>query len=87
VICRASILHRKPRTRRERMLARFHAVRDDVGRRWQRLRHEQRRRTDHARAQKLFLQLGHKPHPRADLVVERARHARHARPHLRHPKP
>lgn len=80
---RASILHRKPRTRRERMLSRLHAVRDDLRRRWQRLRHQQRRRTDHARMQKLFLQLGHKAHPRTDLVVERTRHTR---PHLRHPR-
>lgn len=80
---RSLIPHRKPRTRRERMLARFHAVRDDARRRWQRLRGQLRRRTEHARAQKLFLQLGHKPHLRADLVLERTRHAR---PHLRHPK-
>jgi len=80
---RASILHRKPRTRRERMLARFHAVRDDARRRWERMRHQQQCRTEHARVQKLFLQLGHKPAPRADLIVERARHVR---PHLRHPK-
>ncbi len=80
---RSPILHRKPRTRRERLLARFHAVRDDARRLVQRLRGRLPHRTEHARAQKLFLQLGHKPHLRADLVVERTRRAR---PHLRHPR-
>ena len=80
---RSLISHRKPRTWRERLLARFHAVRDDARRVVQRQRGRLRRRTEHARAQKLFLQLGHKPQLRAGPAVERTRSAR---PHLRHPK-
>jgi hypothetical protein len=80
-VTRVPIPHRKPRTLRERTQTRFHAVRHDVGRRWQRLRHRQKHRAAHARMQKLFLQLQHRPHPHADVVAERAR-----RPHLRHTK-
>lgn len=78
---RVHIPHRKPRTLRGRLLARYHAVREDVSRRRQRLRHKRRHRAAHARMQKLFLQLQHRPHPHAGLVVERTRH-----PHPRHAK-
>ncbi len=81
---RSLIPHRKPRTRRERLLARFHAVRGDARRLVRRQRGRLRHRTEHARTQKLFLHLGHKPQLRAGLVVGRTRRAR---PHLRHPKP
>lgn len=78
---RVPIPHRKPRTLRGRMLARFDAVRHDVGRRWRRLRQRRRHRTAHVRMQKLFLQLQHRPHVHADLVAERAH-----QPHLRRAK-
>jgi hypothetical protein len=80
-VTRIPIPHRKPRTLRERTQARFHAVRHDVDRRWQRLRHRRKHRAAHARMQKLFLQLQHRPHPQVDGVVERPH-----RPHLRHTK-
>ena len=66
----------KPRTLRGRTPARFHVARDDVRRRWQRLRQRRKHRAAHARMQKLFLQLQHRPHPHADLVAERAPHPR-----------
>lgn len=70
---RASILHRKPRTRRERLLARFHGVREDAHQRWRRLHHRQEHRADHARVQKLFLQLSHTARAPDDLGVEKSR--------------
>lgn len=76
-----SILHRKPRTRRERLVARLHAVRSDARLGWRRLLHRRQRRAHHARLQQLFLQLGHR-HPQAAPAVEPTRRAR---PHLRHP--
>jgi hypothetical protein len=80
-VTRVPIPHRKPRTLREQAQARLHAVRHDVGRRWQRLRSRRRHRAAHARMQRVFLELRHRPHPHADNVVERAR-----RPHLRRTK-
>lgn len=78
---RVPIPHRKPRTLRGRLQATVHAVRQNVGRRWQRLRHRRRHRIAHDRLQKLFLQLQHWPRAHAGLVVERSRH-----PYSRHPK-
>lgn len=78
-----TFLHRKPRTRRERLLLQLQSVRDGARERWERLRHYRRRRADCARAEALFVQLGRKPHPRADRLVERARHTRL---HLQHPR-
>ena len=74
----ASILHRKPRTRRGRVLARFHGVRNDANRRWRRLRHRHERSADHAKVQKLFLQLSHTARPPADPGVQKSR-SRHLR--------
>ena len=71
-----SILHRKPRGRRERMLARFRGVRDDAHRRWRRLRHRQAHRADHARVQRLFLQLSHTARAADEPVVEKSHNRR-----------
>ncbi len=80
---RFSILHRKPRTRRDRMLARFHGVRADAHRRWRRLRHRQEHRAHHARVQELFLQLSdtaREPNrPRAGTSPNKRLHLRHAK--------
>jgi len=75
-----SVWRRKPRTRRDRMLARLHAVgtREDasVGR----LRRNRRRRTSRLRAQELFRQLGHLLH-REGAEPARGPRRRLARPH------
>jgi len=80
---RFSIVHRKPRTWRERTLARFHRLRADAHRRWRRLRHRFEHRADHARVQKLFLQLSDTARSPDDL---RAGTSAHKHLHLRHPK-
>jgi hypothetical protein len=77
----AVTLRRKPRTRRERMLVRLHATREEVGRRWERLRHRRSHRVAQRRAQELFLQLGHRLHPEA---AEPAVPARRGRLHVRY---
>ncbi len=76
----ASILRRRPRTRRERLVARLQAVRSDARLGWERLRRRRQRRTHHTRLQKLFLQLG-LGHPQAAPAMEPTRRAR---PHVRH---
>ena len=75
-----SILRRKPRTRRERMLVRFHATREGVGRRWSRLHARRHARNAQRRAQELFLHLGHRVHPEPAVTGRRGRlHVRHHR--------
>jgi len=75
-----SILHRKPRTRRERMLIRFHTAREGVGRRWGRLHARRHARNAQRQAQELFLHLGHRLHPEPAVPVRRGRlHVRHHR--------
>ena len=78
-----TFLHRRPRSRRERLLLRLQSVPDGARKRWKGFRHHRRRLAARARAEELFLQLGRKPHPRADRPVERARHTRL---HLQHPR-
>ena len=75
-----SILHRKPRTRRERMLLRFHATREGIGRRWTRLHSRRRARNAQRQAQELFLHLSQRLHPEPVVPVRRGRlHVRHHR--------
>lgn len=74
-----SILRRKPRTRRERMLVRFHAAREGVSRKWARLHSHRRRRAAQRRARELFLHLGHRLHPEP---VEPIVPASRRRPHI-----
>ncbi len=77
----AVILRRKPRTRRDRVIARLHAAREGADRRWERLRHRRSHRVAQRRAQELFLLLGHRLHPEAaDAVVP----ARRGRLHIRY---
>ena len=66
-----SILHRKPRTRRERMLIRFHTAREGVGRRWRRLHARRHARNAQRQAQELFLHLGHRLHAEPVVPVRR----------------
>ena len=70
----ASILHRKPRTRRDRALVRLHAIRESGRRRWDRLRRNRRLRAAHARAEDVFVQLGHSLRPESHEPVTPARH-------------
>ena len=79
----ATLLHRKPRTRRERLLLRLQPVRDAARTRWDHVRRYRRRRADRARVEALFLQLGRKPHHHADRPDGRAPHMRL---HLLHPR-
>ncbi len=75
-----SLLHRTPRTRRERMLIRFHAAREGVDRRWARLHARRRARKARRQAQELFLHLGQRLHPEPVVRVRRGRlHVRHHR--------
>jgi len=75
-----SILHRRPRTRRERMLIRFHAAREGVSRRWARLHARRHARDAQRQAQELFLHLGQRLHPEPAVPVRRGRlHVRHHR--------
>ncbi len=75
-----SITHRRPRTRRERMLIRFHAAREGIGRRWARLRSRRRARNAQRQAQELFLHLSQRLHPAPAVPVRRGRlHVRHHR--------
>jgi hypothetical protein len=77
---RLRILHRKPRTRRDRMAVRLQAVRDDAGRRWKRLRHPRRRDAALLRTQELLAQLTEALHTEA----EPSPRTRPGRLHLRH---
>jgi hypothetical protein len=76
VVRHVSILRRKPRTRRDRMLVRLHAVREGANRRWGRHRRHRRRRAAQLRVQELFLQLEQRLHPEPHEPVARARHRR-----------
>jgi len=76
---RVRILRRKPRSRRDRVVVRLHAVRDDTSRRWKRLRRPRRRDSARLRAQELFVQLAEKVH----LEPEPSARARPGRPHIR----
>lgn len=81
---RFSFLHRKPRSRRDRMLIRLHAARDGASRRWARLQSNRRTRATRRRAQELFLHLGHRAEPAAVEPLVQARRVRPHVPHIRH---
>ena len=77
---RVRILHRKPRSRRDRVVVRLRVVRDDAGRAWRRLGRSRRRDSALLRAQELFVQLAEKVH----LEPEPSARARPGRLHVRH---
>ena len=78
---RTSILHRKPRSRRDRVLFRLDAALESGRRRWHRLRSNRRLRAAHARAEHMFVELG-KGLGHQDRRVVTPAGRRH--PHLRH---
>ena len=77
----ATILHRKPRTRRDRALAQLRAAPHGAERRWKRFRHDRQRRALERRAQNLFTQLGQ---TLEEFANEPATPRRHLRLRLRH---
>jgi len=74
-----SILHRKPRTRRERMRSRLHSAQKGLSDRFARLHARRRTRAAQHRVQELFLHLGHEGQPEPA-----PRRGRPHMPHIRH---
>ena len=75
----ATILRRRPRTRRDRALAQVHAVRQDAESRWKRFRHARHHRAVQRRARDLFTELGQA----LDEFSEPAARTHHKRLHAR----
>ena len=73
-----SILHRTPRTRRDRLRARLESVHNGLSARWARLHARRRTGAAQHRAQELFLHLGREAHPGPT-----ARRGHPHRPHIR----
>ena len=78
-----TFLHRRPRTRRERLLLRLQSAPDGARKRWEVFRHHRRHRAAHARVEALLLQLGRNPDHSSARPVGLARHRRL---HLQHPR-